>query len=150
MSEINSIFEHVYKNCTARGKKLTSKRKLVLKALLHTNKALSAYELVDYCKNNFSETIQVMTMYRVLDFLESENFAHKLKVVNKYIVCSDILSDQDHGISQFLICSKCDKITEQTIEPTIITGLQSHAKQKGFTVTKSQLEINGVCYECVN
>jgi len=150
MTEINVILDHVAKRCTARGKQLTTKRKLVLKALLHADKALSAYDLVDYCKEHFSETIQAMTVYRVLDFLESEHFAHKLKVSNKYIMCSHILCDHDHGTPQFLICSKCDKITEQTIAPIIMTGLQSQAKQKGFTVTQPQLEISGVCDKCVN
>ena len=150
MTEINVILDHVAKSCAARGKQLTAKRKLVLKALLHADKALSAYDLVDYCKENFEETIQAMTVYRVLDFLENEHFAHKLKVSNKYIMCSHILCDHDHGTPQFLICSKCDKITEQTIAPIIMTGLQSQAKQKGFTVTQPQLEISGVCDECVN
>ena len=150
MTEINVILDHVAKSCAARGKQLTAKRKLVLKALLHADKALSAYDLVDYCKAHFEETIQAMTVYRVLDFLENEHFAHKLKVSNKYIMCSHILCDHDHGTPQFLICSKCDKITEQTIAPIIMTGLQSQAKQKGFTVTQPQLEISGVCDECVN
>jgi len=150
MTEINAILDHVTKSCAARGKQLTVKRKLVLKALLHADKALSAYELVDYCKAHFAEIIQAMTVYRVLDFLENEHFAHKLKVSNKYIMCSHILCDHEHGTPQFLICSKCDKITEQTIAPMIMTGLQSQAKQKGFTVTQPQLEINGVCDECVN
>jgi len=150
MTEVNRILEHVTKSCTARDKQLTAKRKLVLKVLLHADKALSAYELVDYCKVHFAETIQAMTVYRALDFLENESFAHKLKVSNKYIICSHILCDHEHGTPQFLICSKCNKITEQTIEPMIMTGLQSQAKQKGFTVTQLQLEINGVCDECVN
>lgn len=150
MTEINVILDHVAKSCAARGKQLTAKRQLVLKALLHADKALSAYDLVDYCKEYFEEFIQVMTVYRVLDFLENEHFAHKLKVSNKYIMCSHILCDHDHGTPQFLICSKCDKITEQTIAPIIMTGLQSQAKQKGFTVTQPQLEISGVCDECVN
>jgi len=148
MSEANSILEHVHKSCIARGKQLTTKRKLLLKALLHANKALSAYELVDYCQAHFSETIQAMTVYRVLEFLENEHFAHKLKGSNKYIICSHILCDHEHGIPQFLICSKCDKITEQIIEPSVIACLQSHAQQTGFTVSEPQLEINGVCHEC--
>lgn len=149
MTEINVIIEHVTKICRARGKQLTTKRQLVLNALLHADKALSAYELVDYCRDNFEETIQVMTVYRVLDFLECEHFAHKLKVSNKYIICSHILCDHEHGTPQFLICSKCDKITEQTITPMIMTSLQSQAKIKGFTFTQPQLEINGVCDECI-
>lgn len=148
MNDIHDIVEHVEKSCKARGKQLTSKRKLILRALIHANKALSAYELVNYCKEHFSQNIQAMSVYRILDFLESEHYAHKLKVSNKYIVCSHILSDHEHGVPQFLICSKCNKISEQIIDPKMITGLQSHARQEGFTVISPQLEINCVCDEC--
>jgi len=149
MCATTDIIEHVSKSCAARGKLLTAKRKLLLQALSHAQKALSAYELVDYCQQHFSETVQVMTVYRALQFLEHEHFAHKLNGSNKYIICAHILCDHEHGIAQFLICSKCNKITEQIIEPRIIAGLQLHAQQTGFTVSEPQLEINGVCHECV-
>ncbi|MCF6452811.1 transcriptional repressor [Vibrio sp. MMG022] len=149
MGDIDAVIKHVEKICKARGKQLTSKRKLVLKALVHSNKALSAYELMDYCKTHFDQNIQAMSVYRILDFLESEHLAHKLKVSNKYIVCSHILCDHEHGIPQFLICSKCDKISEQTIDPAMITGIQSNARQEGFTVISPQLEISCVCDDCV-
>jgi len=150
MSTINTIINHVEKSCKTRGKQLTSKRKLVLKALVHADKALSAYELVDYCNEHFSQSIQAMSVYRILDFLEGEHFAHKLKVSNKYIVCSHILCDHAHGVPQFFICSKCSKISEQIIDPTMISGLQSDAKQEGFTIISPQLEINCICDKCAN
>jgi len=148
MNDIDAIIQHVEKSCKAGGKQLTSKRKLVLQALIHANKSLSAYELVEYCKQHFNQNIQAMSVYRILDFLESEHLVHKLKVSNKYIVCSHILCEHDHGTAQFLICSKCDKISEQIIDPEMITGLQSNARKEGFTVISPQLEINCVCDDC--
>ncbi|MHA2742250.1 Fur family transcriptional regulator [Vibrio harveyi] len=148
MSDIDAIIKHVEVSFNAQGKQLTSKRKLVLKALVHADRALSAYELVDYCKAHFEQNIQAMSVYRILDFLEGEHLAHKLKVSNKYIVCSHILCEHEHGVPQFLICSKCNKISEQAIDPNLIHGLQSHAKEEGFTVVSPQLEINCVCDDC--
>lgn len=148
MSAMNTIINHVEKSCKTRGKQLTSQRKLVLRALVHANKALSAYELVDYCNEHFSQSIQAMSVYRILDFLEGEHFAHKLKVSNKYIACSHILCDHEHGVPQFFICSKCNKISEQIIDPTMISGLKSHAKQEGFTIISPQLEISCICDKC--
>ncbi len=148
MSDVDAIIKHVEMSFKAQGKQLTSKRKLVLRALVHADKALSAYELVDYCKAHFEQNIQAMSVYRILDFLEAEHLVHKLKVSNKYIVCSHILCEHEHGVPQFLICSKCNKISEQAIDPTLIHGLQSHAKEEGFTVVSPQLEINCVCDDC--
>ncbi|MDC5705805.1 transcriptional repressor [Vibrio europaeus] len=148
MQDIEATIKHVEQSCKHRGKQLTTKRKIVLRALIHSNKALSAYELVDYCKEHFDANIQAMTIYRVLDFLESEQLAHKIKVSNKYVACSHIHCEHDHGVAQFLICSKCNKISEQTIDPEMVSGLQSNARQEGFTVINPQLEISCVCDEC--
>ncbi|WP_371991381.1 Fur family transcriptional regulator [Vibrio amylolyticus] len=150
INSVKAIIAHVEKKCIARGKQLTPKRKLVLEALIHADKALSAYDLVDYCMQHFSQNVPAMSVYRILEFLENEHFAHKLKVSNKYIVCSHILCEHEHGVPQFLICSKCNKISEQMIDPKMITGLKSHAKQQGFTIVSPQLEINCVCDECAN
>jgi len=149
MNEFDTIIDFVEKHCKERGKKLTPKRKLVLQTLLHANKALSAYELLDYCQTHFKQPMQVMTIYRILEFLEQEHFVHKLKVSNQYVVCSHILCEDEHGTPQFLICAKCNKINEQIIDPQMMTGLQSNAQQEGFTVVNPQIEINGICDQCV-
>lgn len=148
MQELDKILEHVELACKARGKKLTTKRKLILRALIDLDKSVSAYELIDYCKEKLGLNLQAMSVYRILEFLESEHLAHKMKVSNKYVACSHLLQDKEHGIPQFFICSKCDKISEQTIEPAMIIGLQSSAKVEGFTLNSPQLEISGVCEAC--
>lgn len=140
--------KHVENNFKARGKQLTATRRLVLRALISSGKALSAYDIVDYCRDHLDKTIQAMSVYRILEFLEKEHLAHKLKVSNKYIACSHILCEHEHGIPQFFICSKCDKISEQTIDPKLIMDLQSNAREEGFTVISPQLEINCVCDDC--
>lgn len=148
MSVINSVIEQAEKSCQEQGKQLTPKRKTVLRALVESNIALSAYELIEYCKTRLDLTLQPMSVYRILDFLVEAHLVHKLKVSNKYIVCSHIRCEHDHGIPQFLICTKCDKITEQDLVPEMVVGLKSYARQQGFTVTTQQLEINGICDDC--
>ncbi len=148
MRNTDAIMAQAEKICLTRGKHLTAKRKLVLHALLHANKPLSAYEIVDYCHQYFAQNIQAMSVYRILDFLEGEHFAHKLNMSNKYIVCSHIRCNQDHGCPQFLICSECGKVSELTIEPKVISSIRTDARQAGFTVMSPQFEISCVCDEC--
>ncbi|MDV5168695.1 Fur family transcriptional regulator [Photobacterium rosenbergii] len=150
MSNIDALLEHAEQSCKARGKQLTVKRKQVLHGLLHSQKALSAYELIDYCKEQFNHSLQAMSVYRILDFLEQEHLVHKLKVSNKYVACSHILCDHEHGIPQFLICSSCNKIRELTIDKGMINSLKANAREEGFTVISPQLEISCVCDECIN
>lgn len=148
MKDSHHVMEQAEKICLTRGKQLTAKRKLVLSALLHANKPLSAYELVDYCHQHFAQNIQAMSVYRILDFLEAEHFAHKLNVSSKYIACSHILYGQEHGVAQFLICSCCDKVNEVTMEDNVISRMRHHAKQEGFTVITPQVELNCLCDDC--
>lgn len=148
MRDIEGVMEQAEKICLVRGKQLTTKRRLVLSALLHANKPLSAYELVDYCNYHLSHQIQAMSVYRILDFLVAEHFAHRLHISNKYIVCSHIRYDHDHGIPQFLICSECGNVNELTIDPKVISSIRANARQQGYTVINPQFEITCVCDAC--
>ncbi len=148
MSNEKANLDHIEQSCISRGIKLTSTRKLILNALSNANKALSAYEIADYCKTHFSSSIQPMSVYRILDFLESEHCVHKLKLANKFIICSHILCDHQHGYPQFLICSKCHKVNELVIDASVMAGIQTQAVQKGFTLTDPQFEISCVCHNC--
>jgi Fur family zinc uptake transcriptional regulator len=57
MGNVQAILDHAESNCRAHGTKLTIKRKQVLSGLIDTQKALSAYELVDYCKEQYGESL---------------------------------------------------------------------------------------------
>ncbi|WP_264905152.1 transcriptional repressor [Vibrio sp. STUT-A11] len=148
INSVDGIMEQAEKICLARGKQLTTKRKLVLGALLHSNKPLSAYELADYCNYHFAQNMQAMSVYRILDFLEAEHFAHKLNIFNKYIACSHIKCNHEHGIPQFLICSQCGKVSEVTVEPKVISSVCANARKEGFTVLSPQFEISCICDDC--
>ncbi len=96
MSKISKIIDHAESNCRSTGAKLTEKRKRVLTGLLQSQKALSAYDLIEYMRTAFDETLQPTTMYRILDFLASENLVHRLQLANKYVACSHISCDHSH------------------------------------------------------
>ena len=104
MSEIDHIIQNAQRQCLRNGTRLTVKRKRVLTALLQCKKALSAYEVIDHCKENFGETMPAMSVYRILGFLENEQLVHRLNVANKYVACEHISCDHHRGITQFLIC----------------------------------------------
>ena len=132
------------------GAKLTTKRKHVLGALLKSGKALSAYELIDLCKEEYDETLPAMSMYRILDFLQEEGLVHKLNLANKFVACSHITCDHAHAIPQFLICGSCQKVEEISIPADTIGVLQQNVKDAGFHLVSSQLEMNCICDTCRN
>ena len=50
MNQVDSIIQHAEQHCNAHGARLTVKQKQILAGLIQSNKALSAYELINSCK----------------------------------------------------------------------------------------------------
>lgn len=148
MSQINTTLEHAEEHCKSNSTRLTDKRKFVLSGLLQSQKALSAYELADYCRTECDSTIPTMSVYRILDFLESESLVHKLHLANKYVACSHINCDHAHEIAQFLICSECSNVKEFTIEKSVFNSLQHNVKAAGYQLKSPQLELHCLCQDC--
>ncbi|WP_261818221.1 Fur family transcriptional regulator [Vibrio gallicus] len=148
MTQLDDIINHAESVCKDRGSRLTTKRKQILSGLVLSKKALSAYELIDYCKQEFDITVPAMSMYRILEFLEAESLVHKLSLANKYVACSHITCQHDHGVPQFFICSNCNKVSEFSISQSTMAELQSCAQQAGYTLSSQQLEMNCLCNDC--
>ena len=149
MKTFSTIIDFAEKQCQKKDKNLTKKRKTILLALLESKKAISAYELADYCKNHFNEVIPVMSIYRILDFLQAQELAHRLDLANKYVACAHIACDhQHHQPSQFLICNQCQRVEEIKIDSSVLNRLQSLIHKAGFHLNNPQLEFKGTCKEC--
>ncbi len=149
MKKVKHIIDHAEKHCKTHGSRLTNKRKQVLSGLLQSEKALSAYELIDIYKTEFGETIPAMSMYRILDFLQNEHLVHKLNLANKYVACSHIICNHDHAVPQFLICGQCQKVKEISINKSTIVELQKNVEDAGFDLISPQLEMNCICENCM-
>ena len=148
MSRVQHIIEHAEQQCREHGSRLTQKRKQVLSGLLQSEKALSAYELMDYCKTQFGDNIPAMSVYRILNFLEGEHLVHKLNLANKYVACSHITCDHAHEVPQFLICRQCQRVKEINISKSTIIELNQNVEDAGFHLISPQLETNCLCESC--
>lgn len=148
MSKVQKIINYAEHSCKNHGTKLTNRRKQILTVMLHAEKAMSAYELVDYFKEEFGETLPPMSVYRILDFLQEEKLVHKLNLANKYIACAHITCDHDHGVPQFLICNNCQRVREIRIDKLIINSLKQNIEKAGYFLLSSQLEMNCLCNDC--
>ena len=148
MKQQINIIDHAEQLCKQRGSRLTPKRKQVLSGLLESDRALSAYELVDYCKENFEEPLPAMTVYRILEFLEEEQLVHKLNLANRYVACKHITCDHKHEVPQFLICTNCQKVKEITIDKATMASFQENVEAAGYRLVTPQLEMNCLCADC--
>ncbi|TCI03511.1 transcriptional repressor [Corallincola luteus] len=148
MNRSEKVLAVAEQQCKQSGARLTNKRKLVLSALLHSTKALSAYEIADICREEEGQTIPVMSVYRMLEFLEQEHLVHKLQLANKYVACAHITCSHTHQIAQFLICQQCGEVKELGVDIALIDQLQHSIADVGYKLTSPQLELNCVCPEC--
>jgi len=150
MSKIDNVLDHAEQACKANGARLTDKRKYVLTGLLKSDKALSAYELSDFCRTEFDSPIPPMSVYRILDFLESEKLVHKLHLANKYVACSHISCSHSHEVPQFLICDECSAVKEIGIPKTLLDTLKGNVEDAGFKLKSPQLELHCLCESCAS
>ncbi len=149
MNNIKECLERAESDCGEYGARLTSKRKRILLSLLQSDKAMSAYEIVDYCKKEFGKTMPAMSVYRILDFLQEQLLVHKLNSANKFVACSHITCDHDHEVTQFLICNECLEVKEININQSTIKALQQNIKEAGFHLLSPQLEMHCLCENCM-
>lgn len=139
---------HAEQYCKNHGARLTPKRKQVLSSLIQSEKALSAYDLISLFEQDCGEKIPAMSVYRILEFLENEHLVHKLNLANKYVACSHITCDHEHGVPQFLICNACNQVKEITIDKSTINELKNNVENAGFQLVSPQLEMNCICNTC--
>lgn len=147
-SDIEEIIRKSQEACALAGAKLTSKRKNVLIVLLASATPLSAYEIVERYKAQFQESLPVMSVYRMLDFLIQEKLVHKLETASQYMSCAHIACDHQHETPQFLICDRCGNVKEVGIKKRIMDELERSIQSTGFALAHRQLELHGVCKHC--
>lgn len=147
-AELTNILHKAEHSCVESGGRLTVKRKNILTALLSADMPQSAYEIADYYKEAFNETIPVMSVYRMLEFLIKESLVHKLISTNKYVACSHIACNHVHEVPQFLICDQCHHVREVGVKKDIIDALQNSVESADFYLNSPELELHGICKDC--
>lgn len=147
-NNIQLIIEKAKQTCADEGVKLTTKRENILTCIIKVGEAVSAYELADYYREEFEQSIPAMSVYRILDFLVELSLVHKLSSANKYIACSHISCSHSHEIPQFLICEECQAVTEISVMNNVIDELRASVEKTGFKLTTRQLELQGICENC--
>lgn len=144
----SELLDLAAERCQSRGARLTEKRRQVLAGLLKSKKALSAYELADYCRDEHGHQLPAMSVYRILEFLEEQSLVHRLDLAKKYVACSHITQDHECDLPQFLICKSCYRVQEISIERDVIESLGKSVGKVGFRLASQQLEFDCLCGDC--
>jgi Fur family zinc uptake transcriptional regulator len=138
--------------CVQHAGRLTEKRKRVLAILLECDLPKSAYQICDLYTLAYEKSISIMSVYRMLKFLQDMHLVHRLDSTNQYIPCSHIPTQDFHDrhrlTPQFLICDRCKHVNEVCLGQETLSRLNQDLKTCGFTMQEKQLEIHGTCGRC--
>ena len=125
--------------------RLTPGRRAVLNLLSRERRAIGAYEMIDMMQGADGRRPAPIQVYRALDFLVEQGFAHRLASRNAYMACG-----HQHGAREpvaFLICERCGRVEEAT-SPALAADVKAVAKAAGFDARAEIIEIAGVCAAC--
>lgn len=134
----------------ASGLRFTEQRRKVLAALAESHVPASAYEVIDRLARDGPRPAPV-SVYRALDFLVENGFAHRIESRNAYIACTRgrrAGAGHDDGTATvFLLCESCGAAAEAS--SAALTGaLDALADAASFAPRAPVIEIRGLCARC--
>ena len=148
MTGIKELIACAEKICINAGAKLTPKRKSLIELFYKENKALSAYELSSKLKESQGISTPVMSIYRILKFLEKLNLVHRISSINKYTLCKHITCKHEHNLPRFAICLNCLKVQEIASNILIKEEIKQSLSTINFHLESEQIELQGLCSNC--
>jgi Fur family zinc uptake transcriptional regulator len=146
----HSAIARAQARCEALGLRLTAQRREVLDVLSTSHVPMSAYEIMDRIAARGRRPSPI-SVYRALDFLVANRFAHRIESRNAFLAC---VHDHDAPTEiaaepalVFLLCESCGAAGEA--EPAALgTLLDDIAAKAGFAVRSSVFEVRGTCTRC--
>ena len=131
--------------CGARGAQLTKLRRQILELLWQSGRPTGAYDLIETIKLRDSRIVGPPTVYRALEFLQSQGLVSKIESRNAYVPCAH--PDRRHDCL-FFICNSCEASVE--LEDQRLESLISEtAALIGFRPTRRVIEVEGTCESCI-
>ena len=140
---IETALAQAVARCRDAGLNLTPVRRRVLEILLARHRAMGAYDILDHLREEGLGS-QPPVVYRALDFLVRNGFAHRIECLNAFIACAH--PGTTHAPA-FLICRGCDAVAEAGPEPAR-AAIARAAEQAGFAIERSVIEAEGLCPAC--
>lgn len=138
----------------ASGLRFTGSRRKVLAALAESHVPASAYEVIDRLARAGPRPAPV-SVYRALDFLVGNGFAHRIESRNAYVACSRGAAEAGDGdfhaahgpATVFLLCETCGAAAEAS-SSALAAAIDAIAGAASFSPRAPVIEIRGLCARC--
>jgi len=129
------------RRCVAAEQKLTAPRRRVLELLLQAGQPVKAYDLI--AAYGEGAPAKPPTVYRALEFLSRQGFAHRIESLNAYVACR---RGADGHAAAFLICDCCGATRE--IAAAATGPIEAMGEAAGYALTGVTIEAHGLCADC--
>lgn len=149
---MTAYVNHAVQVLKQQGFRITQPRMHVLKLLDSAETALSVPEIKAALEDN-DLAVDMVSVYRVVDCLESNHLVHRLLSDGKVRKCDidDSCNKHHHHATDtchhFIRCEGCDDIKEVHCEG-FEQLLGQFAQQSGYLVKQHFLELTGLCIQC--
>ena len=130
--------------CRERGLRLTPIRRQALEALHADHRPVGAYDLADRISPAGGRRLAPISIYRALDFLVENGFAHRIERLGAYVGC--VRGGEEHSAA-FVVCRAC-RLVAETHLPRNMRRLIGEAAAGGFAVETIVVEAEGLCASC--
>ena len=120
---------------------LTKQRQAVLRAILESNKHLTANEVFDDARR-FLPGISFATVYNSLNYLKKEGLIGEIQFGTDAKLYDRKLTQHDHAL-----CNNCGKLVD--LELPLPDGLiEEAATRSNFKAETLELTLRGLCPDC--
>ncbi|MCB2355005.1 Fur family transcriptional regulator [Clostridium estertheticum] len=121
--------------------RVTKARKSILEIILQSSDAINANVIYDLLKKEDIK-IDLSTVYRTLDLLESKKIVNKFDLGNN--MYNYIINNNSH--KHIIECDLCHK---KMVIDCPIPQIEEQIKAKtGITLTESHVYLKGICKDC--
>ena len=130
------------------GAPLTRNQGLVLEALTEADAPLGAYAILDRLRDRGMRA--PAQVYRALERLRDLGLVHRLDTMNAFVACRHSHADSADPVPVvFVICEHCGA-TRELEDAVVACRLTALARDEGFGLHTSSLELRGTCAACAS
>ena len=138
MSHCHTILNHLRR----RGYRITPQREMIIQAIAHSEKHMSAEEIFAELSKRTQAT-NIATVYRTLEMLWEEGLACRNDLGEGVIVYATL----EHGPHIHLVCRQCQRVIDA--DPKVLSPLGELFRERyNFEADLQHLSIFGLCQDC--
>lgn len=149
MSKAETFKDLCLKTLKESGARLTKPRQALIECLAVAKEPLSPKEILRRTESMLeaSESIDTVTVYRILDRFYELGLVHQVAPTGDYIACTHLACAASPHIMTF--CTSCQTAKEIHVPEAVMAPMLWYLKsQNGFEAKEHLFQLDGLCALC--